>query len=198
MVHLLQVKYNPYIDSKLDLIETLLTLIFLFVSATGVIFSLTGDDPSLSGPDPSANFASEIDVAQPPKNGIQPFVRHSLEWLSFIGIVAGTAISFTTVVNEALEKSYIWYLLKRGVVSAVGLNSVNRTDGDASRKSRENIDGEQPHDDSTLDFSQHMLAYSTREYSTDFDAIDLRVFYPISMYRFLLAVRIAPEERSRS
>ena len=42
------------------------------------------------------------------KNGIRPFIRDILEWMSYAGILMGSALSALLVVNETGEKLYIW------------------------------------------------------------------------------------------
>jgi hypothetical protein len=181
-----QVRYNPYIDGKLDLVETFLTLILLFLSASGLIFSLTGDYDNL----PDDNVPLEG------INGIRPMVRYILQWVSFIGIIAGSSVSLILVVNETCEKLYIWHLLRHGLVE------VKQSGTPSSKLTRlvapdESLDLTAADVANHLDFSQHVLAYSTREYGTSFRVEDMHVFYPISLHRFQLALRKAPGDEIR-
>jgi hypothetical protein len=89
----MQVKLNPYVDSNLDIVETVLTLILLFIACCGMIFS-----------------------AYAPDAGFESWQLVSLEWLTFISMVLGTLLSAALLANEAFELSYAWYLNREGLL----------------------------------------------------------------------------------
>ena len=177
----------------MDIIETILTLILLFLSASGIIFSISGDGEQLgAGDGPSISVMDLSQDLDAPINGIQPIVRYLLEWLAYVGIIAGTSISFLTVFNEVFEKIYIWYLNRSGLLSKDN-QGTSTFIGRRSRPKTSTRHG--AHRAVGLKFSQHLLAYSSSEHDADFDPVDMNVFYPISLHRYKLAFTKVPEER---
>jgi hypothetical protein len=73
-----------------------------YLVAAGLLATnrLSGSDVTLSG--------SVIDE-DGGKNGIRPFIREILEWISYAGILMSSVLSAVLVVNESGEKLYIWY-----------------------------------------------------------------------------------------
>jgi hypothetical protein len=81
-----QVKLNPFVDSSLDIVETLLTLILLFLACCGMIFSAY--DPA----------------------GFEEWHYNFLGWLAYLSMVLGSLLCSALLANEAFEHIYAWYL----------------------------------------------------------------------------------------
>jgi hypothetical protein len=81
------VKKNPYVDSNLDVVETVLTLILLFLSCCGMVFA-----------------------AYTENGGFLPWHLESLSWLAYLSMVLGSLLCSALLANEAFEQSCAWYL----------------------------------------------------------------------------------------
>ena len=82
-----QVKLNPYLDSNLDLVETVLTLILLLISCCGMIFSAYTENA-----------------------GFEPWHKDSLGWLTYLSMVFGSFLCAALLANEMFEYFCGWYL----------------------------------------------------------------------------------------
>jgi hypothetical protein len=87
-----QVKLNPYIDANLDIVETVLTLILLFLACCGLIFS-------------AYSPASGLELSSWKQAQLL-----SLTWLSYLSMILGSLLCAALLANEFFELLVAWYL----------------------------------------------------------------------------------------
>ena len=184
-------KYNPFIESKLDIIETALTLVLLVLSTCGMIFSVMADD---------SNDTKGVPFG--PHDGL------ALEYLSLALIGIGCALAAVLLANECFEKVCNWRFALKSVTLLNSLNSIlspNREDLEVSQLEKARTGGRKSKSGSfslrnirsaslaqhqqhptSLRFSLSILAQPDDRYSPSVKVAEVGygTFYTVAMLRF--------------
>jgi hypothetical protein len=91
-----QVKMNPYLDPNLDIVQTVLTLILLLISCSGMLFSASPENVDFA---PGQEESLALD---------------RLGLLTYLIIVLGSALCAALLANEVFEIICGWYLNRVG------------------------------------------------------------------------------------
>ena len=85
-------RWNPYLDSNLDIVETVLTMILLFLACCGIFFSAYAPAKGLE-----LSSWEHVQV-------------ESLSWLSYLSMILGSLLCASLLANEFLDLILDWYL----------------------------------------------------------------------------------------
>ncbi len=84
-------KLNPYLNSHVDIVETVLTFVLLLLSGCGLVFAVS------RGSDHQSESLLEWQVEM-------------LTWLTYLGMVFGSLLAAVLTANDCFQVGYFWYL----------------------------------------------------------------------------------------